>query len=190
MWSGCCALLLRSLREQHEIDLQVYRDGHQNVTNRILHWLLIPVEIITFLVLVDRLVLLLLLPLVSINQPLKKKKNSRLLLVIQSRTIAQATNVTLGILSFFLVSPLPDAAGLAALCLHGLLFAIPLILPKRIKQNQLSMKRVVAAWTLSWLLQICLGHWILEGNAPTFFQSKDGVSFQAVATSVLIAWKS
>jgi uncharacterized membrane protein YGL010W len=51
LWSS-----LQAIREQHAIDLVVYRNGHQDWTNRMLHWILIPIETATSLMLLDRLI--------------------------------------------------------------------------------------------------------------------------------------
>jgi uncharacterized membrane protein YGL010W len=167
------AVVTGLLRKQHATDLQVYRDGHCNFANRICHWLLIPVETVTCLVLLNQFLLLLLCLAAAKKQRDTLNKKKRLL----QCTFVQAINWTLGILSLIIS---PDATGLAAFFFHA--GAVP-----RAKQQSLSS--VAMAWFLSWILQICVGHWLLEGNVPTF-QQNGGVSMLAVVTSVLIAWKS
>ena len=47
----------------------------------------------------------------------------------------------------------------------------------------------VLLWTLSWVLQVGLGHYLIEGNQPNLASPSD-VSTLSVVTSVLLAWKS
>lgn len=54
----CLVAKHRSLHHQHEQDLIVYRNGHRNLLNRILHWVCIPMETATSLLVLDRLILL------------------------------------------------------------------------------------------------------------------------------------
>jgi hypothetical protein len=57
-----------------------------------------------------------------------------------------------------------------------------------------SSDKIFWMWILSFLLQIVLGHHVLEGNAPTFVEpplgAPSGVSAQAICFSVLLAWRS
>jgi hypothetical protein len=49
MYSSYIRTVLQSLSKQHEIDLEIYRRAHTEWNNRILHWILIPIEAFSFL---------------------------------------------------------------------------------------------------------------------------------------------
>jgi uncharacterized membrane protein YGL010W len=199
------AYLLRSLhaiREQHEIDLVVYRNGHQDWTNRMLHWILIPIETATSLMILDRLIVWLTTTTrqlkfgVTANEAKRSDLSDRMVdlpvvRVFESAAI-RAVNVTLAILSMG-ASPETFWGYLAAI------FHASLSMCRT--KHSVSLHFIGTMWLISWILQIALGHWLLEGNNPTFWRSSkaalsglaidhQGVSIQAVATSVLIAWKS
>ena len=138
-----------SLQEKHIVDLEVYRASHQNGANRILHWILIPVETAGFFTLAESM-------LSRYYHP--------------SETILRSARWSLGLLSFRLAQD-DGGIGIAVLLFH------------------LFMPRVRVPWlVVSWVVQICVGHWIFEQNQPTLQQGT--ASSLSMLTSVLIAWKS
>jgi uncharacterized membrane protein YGL010W len=111
-------------------------------------------------------------------------------------------NVMIGILSLYLS---PDFIGLLVLLFHFVLAYHLLQQGRNAKcysiQSMYDMTNVFILWLLSFAIQIILGHFILEHNQPTFITQKQhdrhepanagmGVSWQAIITSVLLAWKS
>jgi uncharacterized membrane protein YGL010W len=189
LWSS-----LQAIREQHAIDLVVYRNGHQDCTNRMLHWILIPIETATSLMLIDRLIVWLTTRL-KFGVTATSKRSDRVVDLTVDRVfesaVIRAVNVTLAILSMA-ASPETFSGCVAAI------FHASLAVTYRTKQP-VSLQFIGTIWLISWMLQIVLGHWLLEGNNPTFWRSPNaalsgleqhGVSILAVATSVLIAWKS
>lgn len=207
----CLVAKHRSLHHQHEQDLIVYRNGHRNLLNRILHWVCIPMETATSLLVLDRLILL------SRLSYQERGRNAPPLprtwkYLLQSE-VAQTINGIMGLVSILAAVPpsrntRPSGAWAAAL-FHAAL-AVSYIPNQQQQQSTniifCSWEHVLALWIASWLLQIGVGHWILEGNHPTFFGTptttatgsdkssnphpSTGVSVLAVATSVMIAWKS
>lgn len=182
MWS----LLMEQIRRQHQVDLEVYRSAHQNFTNRLLHWFFIPLETVGIVVIAGILA--------------RKAHNysTLLSLALHEGTIC----ATLGLLSI-VVSP----------CWTGILVAMFHVaiyryvswyfgpMPPRKKCLNFSSKQSeaiarqgfilsAAIWTISWFMQVGLGHWIIEGNQPTVSNQRADVSVLAMILSILIAWKS
>jgi Protein of unknown function (DUF962) len=188
--------LLQAIREQHAIDLVVYRNGHQDWTNRMLHWILIPIETATSLMLLDRLIVWISTRQLKFEVTANEAKRTNQDRAVDLRVrvfesgVIQAVNVTLAILSMA-ASPETFSGCLAAI-FHA---SLAMYRPKHKSPQHF----IGTLWLISWMLQIALGHWLLEGNNPTFWRSsiaalsgldKHGVSIQAVATSVLIVWES
>ena len=76
--------------------------------------------------------------------------------------------------------------GLASLLFHAAMSALT-----KVEYGYIgSITRIaLVVWTISWVLQVGVGHWVLEKNQPNV-ATIDQVSFLAVLESVLIAWKS
>lgn len=197
--------IISSLIHQHAIDLYVYRAAHQQWANRVLHWILIPIETASFF---------LVLAIVAFHgslwgirkgvvgnrtkirqsQPNLKKRPQQHSLVID---LLSSIGWILGILSFALcllddgnvtLHPAAWIIGIIAAAFHLALVPYSLAI---ITQRGSHVACVVAmvAWTLAWSLQVGIGHYLIEGNQPTI-ANKDQVSVLAMVTSVVIAWKS
>jgi hypothetical protein len=46
------------------------------------------------------------------------------------------------------------------------------------------------SWTIAWMFQVGVGHWIWEQNQPKIANNNKEVSYLAMCQSVLIAWSS
>lgn len=163
---GC----IRRLQEQHSKDLIIFRSRHSEIRNRALHWILIPVEVFSFF--------LFLAALIAFVSSTGKVNVSEALLL-------QSVGWTIGIISI-LVSENNFFAATASLTYHVLVArTCGALVRKRgvAKTFQLS----AITWSLAWLIQVGIGHWILEGNQPNV-ATMEQVSFLAMTQSVLIAW--
>lgn len=150
---------LDELRRQHHVDLKIYRSAHQEWRNRMLHWLLIPIECGSALMLGA--------------------------IVLPFELIA-LVGIGLGTMSLVLAES--RVVGCACWCFHALALVA-------CRQTLLSVGTngalfvALVAWTLSWALQVGIGHWILEKNQPNV-ADMGTVSYLAMVQSVLIAWSS
>ena len=208
--------IISSLIHQHAIDLYVYRAAHQQWANRVLHWILIPVETASFF---------LVLAIVAFHGSLWERRIRKG--VVGNRTIIrQSSNGSsrpnlkkrheitpqqhslvidllssigwiLGILSFVLCLlddgnvTLHQAAwiiGIIAAAFHLALVPYSLAIITQWGSHVACLVAMVA-WTLAWSLQVGIGHYLIEGNQPTI-ANKDQVSALAMVTSIVIAWKS
>jgi len=161
---------IKLLQDQHEMDLQIYRTAHTNMWNRTLHWMMIPLETFAFLATVAVLL--------SRIKPLSSKSNELAM---------QAFGWTLGIVSL-LISGKSILIGLASFLFHTVAasFASRLV---QILDPMSTLAVAFFTWTVAWILQVGVGHWILEGNQPNLANTNE-VSWLAMTQSVLIAWKS
>jgi Protein of unknown function (DUF962) len=170
---------LEELYQQHEIDLKIYRDSHQNFYNHWLHHVFIPLETVGFVaILVNTTgVIVHLFP--------KECRDS----IVIDRVFVPTVCWTLGLLSLILS---PDLVGVSAFLFHGI--AIPWLIRRRRLEEEYRMRypNSMIAWTMltivSWGIQICIGHWILEQNQPALQQGT--ASALSMLTSIVIAWKS
>jgi hypothetical protein len=100
----------------------------------------------------------------------------------------------IGMISLYLSSSRDDVGIGLVVCLYHIAVAYFLLrqdhLMPRITHFACS-DNILWVWILSFLLQIVLGHYLFEGNAPTFVElpsgAPSGVSAQAVWFSVLLA---
>jgi Protein of unknown function (DUF962) len=177
--------LREKLYQQHEIDLKIYRESHENYYNRLLHHVFIPLETVGFFA-------LLMLVLVSTTGVIMvRPKKCRDSIIVIGRILVPTACWTLGLLSLILS---PDLVGVLALLFHGI--AIPWLLPRGRLLEEVEYRRyhnsMMIAWTMltivSWGIQICIGHWVLEQNQPTLRQGT--ASALSMLTSIVISWKS
>lgn len=161
--------MLQQLQEQHHIDLEVYQAQHQDVRNRALHWLLIPIETASFLV-----ALACLLSVASVKQ----------YLWISTGSILRSICWCLGLTALLIAKEC--RIGLAACLFHILVCEGILALLRRFGLTT-SAAWSFCGWILAWTLQVGVGHWILEQNQPNV-ANLSSVSWLAVTQSVLIAW--
>jgi uncharacterized membrane protein YGL010W len=176
--------MVTALRNQHEVDLHIYQSAHQNSANRILHSCLIPLETLSCLLLLASAIRLLVQSIIARD---KNDCSSRPPLLILH--FYHAMGWTLGLTSLVLS---PDAVGAAACTFHVVAFRwITTWQQQSVFSVSALVRKTLFVWTLSWVLQVGMGHWILEGNQPTVFANNmQDVSWLAMTQSVLIAWKS
>jgi uncharacterized membrane protein YGL010W len=192
--------VLERLSQQHEIDLVIYRNSHRNFYNRLLHHVCIPIETAGFVVLVGVVATALQ------RQMLFPKKGN--VIGDGGRILVSTVSWTLGLLSLILS---PDIVGVTALLYH--IQAIPWLYDRcsswsstpppplrpsphhhhhhRHHHDHWTMLLLLLLTIASWIIQIGIGHWMLEQNQPTFFQPGNTASSTlSMLTSIVIAWKS
>lgn len=170
--------LLQSLSKQHEMDLEIYRRAHAEWRNRILHWILIPVETFSFL--------LFLAVALSIGNRQQQKYGG------SNAFIMSAIGWTIGLVSLAIAGQDHLFLGVASLIFHIVAVAIC----DKLVHEKGPLKALIigtVCWTLAWTLQVGVGHWIWERNQPNVanmnMQDND-VSWLSMTQSVLIAWSS
>ena len=148
------------LRRQHRLDLKIYRSAHREWRNRMLHWLLIPIEC-----------------------------GSALLLgaIVLPFECIVLVGMGLGTLSFILAES--RLVGCACWCFHALALAVCRQTLVSVGSNLGVFVVALVAWTVAWALQVGVGHWVLEKNQPNV-ADMGTVSYLAMVQSVLIAWSS
>jgi hypothetical protein len=159
-----------------------------------LHHVCIPIETAGFIILAGVVVA----PALQRQMLFPKKGN---VIGDGGRILVSTVSWTLGLLSLILS---PDFVGVAALLFH--VWAIPWLydrcaprpLPPHHKQHRhhhddrktmLLLLLLTTTTIASWIMQIGIGHWLLEQNQPTFFQPAT-TSTLSMLTSIVIAWKS
>lgn len=179
--------LLQELRLQHDIDLEVYRSAHGNEWNRLFHYVMIPLEVASFLWLVTTVLVGLSYCLSSSSNTTSKKANAtERPEMSQLASVVNAASWTMGLLSCAVASN--PILGLAVLVLHVFMGqACQMGVPSLGFRKSLAVGLTV--WTISWCLQIGIGHYLLEGKPPNLFNSEDPVSFLSAATSIVLAWE-
>jgi uncharacterized membrane protein YGL010W len=173
MHSNNIRTALESLCKQHEIDLEIYRGAHTEWRNRILHWILIPVEAFSFLLFLT----------VALSIGTRRQKDG-----LES-LIMKAIGWTTGLVSLVITTGLDNLSiGTASLFFH---LAAVAVCDKLVRENGPWKAIVIGAssWTIAWSLQVGVGHWILENNQPNVANMNE-VSWLAMTQSVLIAWSS
>ena len=161
---------IQSLQEQHEFDLKIYRSAHAELFNRVLHWIMIPLETFAFL-LAAAVVLSRIMPVSSKSNDLAMYSVGWTLGIL-SLAIA-GESIFIGLISFFFHIA-------AASCANRLVQKLDLMSTVAV---------AMSTWTMAWILQVGIGHWLLEGNQPNVANITE-VSWLAMTQSVLIAWKS
>ena len=160
---------LRVLQQQHRQDLALYRRNHQEWRNRWIHYIMIPIEcwslmLLCFIVFGDlgTVIVSTCLAILSlmVGTTTKNKNNS-------------VMGVRMGLLaaSFHILTPVTFRA-MSRSCTRPIMFAI-----------------AVTSWTVAWAAQVGIGHYIMEKNQPNVARIKE-VSCLAMLLSVLIAWTS
>ena len=179
-------LLLDELREQHAVDLAVYRSAHTHVANIRLHDVFIPCEVASLLWLFTTIVL-------GYNNHNNNKSNNSnnnkgvgtkgkewQLLVITS------LGWTLGLVSCVVAADL--RLGLTVFLFHILVVQICQRCVAALGFTQ-SLRWGAFVWTASWGLQIGVGHYAVEGTPPNLFNADDQVSLLSTLTSIVLAWE-
>jgi Protein of unknown function (DUF962) len=190
-------MLFSRLKEQYEIDLQVYQMGHRNLFNRILHYIFIPIEIGTCSILMHRCLLSWTTTRDARSTHSRSFRGFQRLSLWIRYLFVPIIHVAVGAVSFYVSSSPHDfGIGLLAWLYHITVACLLLLQDDLMARNKClcSSSNVFWMWFLSFLVQIVVGHYLLEGNAPTFQEpplgAPSGVSAQAICSSVLLAWKS
>lgn len=155
---------MKILHTQHAEDLHSYRSSHRHLTNRHIHWVMVPLECWS------------LFSMISLFIPMP---------------LALCVGVLLGSVSVTLATH-RGLRGVGAVCFlfHiGTVFSCEWIL-NELEDPKYVAFLASSAWTVAWFLQVCIGHWVIERNQPTIADSKSSVSPLAMLFSVLIVWSS
>jgi uncharacterized membrane protein YGL010W len=127
---------IRKLPSQHRQDLKIYRQAHREWRNRLLHWILIPAECWSALLLG--------------------------LLILPSSTICF---VGLALACLSLVLATNPTIGAATFLFHGFAVWTGLEIVTSLELWKAGVM-CLSVWTIAWSLQVGVGHWIWEGNDP------------------------
>jgi uncharacterized membrane protein YGL010W len=155
--------LRRGLAKQHMNDLAVYRRAHQEWRNRILHWIMIPVECWALFLFFTAI--------------LPPSLEASIILV---------TGCSLGFLSMVVATK--PSLGLASCFFHLILIWSCLAIKSHLGVLP-TVLLSLGSWTIAWMFQVGIGHWLFERNQPNVANMNE-VSYLAVCQSVLIAWAS
>ena len=173
----------KELHAQHAIDLAVYRSAHEQDWNRRLHYVLIPLEVASFLWLVTTV-----LYLVSRCRVSRKTQHQ-----IQTTPTCSSMSYlgtalawTLGLLSCWVATH--PVMGMVIFLLHVFMEKVCRV---SIPRLGLVTSAIVGGtvWVLSWSLQIGVGHYWIEGKPPNLFNPDDKVSLLSACTSIVLAWE-
>lgn len=179
--------MLRSLwtllEQQHAIDMQVYQTVHKNVGNRCLHYVLVPLEVASFLWLLTVVSLCLGWKRKSAKGAERNVETPPILLPL----LVTATGGTMGILSYLVAKN--RLLGLVVLLLHGLWIHVCPVWVKRLGWKH-SCTIGISVWGMSWALQVGVGHLWMEQNLPNLLSPEDNVSLLSMATSIVLAWQT
>jgi uncharacterized membrane protein YGL010W len=169
--------IFEQLQTQHLFDLKVYRSAHNERWNILLHKTLVPLECWSALTLVW----------ICMDLIVAQVDNA-ILLATFLRLLPPTLTLCLGILSFLLATN--RVVGMAAFLFHNMVLCSCERWMKLYKGQEYSVTFPILAllcWVVPLMLQIVVGHWILEGNSPNLAK-KNEVTFLAVCLPVLIAW--
>ena len=182
--------LIERLRAQHKVDLKLYRSGHRDRRNHLLHWLLIPVECwsaLLFLWILTGLFALITITVEALEHSDDKNGSGAISCCHIIWLIPRAITGVLGILSLLIATN--TTIGVASLLFH--IFRIKMCV-SLMQQRDLWVVSMIAglSWSAAWIIQGCVGHVIFERNLPNIANPSDEVSYLAMSQSVLIAWSS
>ena len=192
---------LAFLHEQHAVDLAIYRSAHEHSWNRRLHYVLIPLEVASFLWLITSTVMAMLLlpppaatttsrPWARSNPDKNTTRNVKKNLHCSTSTaslMVSSLGWTMGLLSASVASDW--RLGLVILLLHVTwVHLVCLVHIPRLGFGA-SVRMGLVVWTLSWGLQIGVGHYWIEQKPPNLFNPNDQVSLLSTVTSIVLAWE-
>ena len=173
------------LRDQHTVDLETYRSAHQHESNRRLHHVLIPLEVASFLWLATTALYGWQLwwyrrrDVGSLRKIHEMKNHDHLLWLVE--TVAW----TLGLLSWAVATD--PLLGCTVLTLHVVTGKLCKVYVLQLGPWQSAMWGTLV-WSLSWTLQVGVGHYLWEQRPPNL--GTDPLSFLSMVTSIVVAWES
>jgi uncharacterized membrane protein YGL010W len=171
--------LCHCLRQQHALDLEVYRSSHQEWKNRRLHQVLIPIECFSAFLFITGACFHFLSPLFLSELQLY------LLLV-------GVIGWTMGIISI-VIAPVDQYHPWTGIASFVFMIAAPwisFIVVKRCKQTGRLIVFAFVSWVLASSLQVAVGHWLWELKDPDVLNGDNQVSILSLTHSVQIAWSS
>jgi len=132
MWKSC----IRDLRRQHDADLKVYRLAHQEWRNRVIHWVMIPIECWSAFLLV---------------------------VVIVPPFVFVSIGLGLGVVALLISTN--ENVGWYCLLFHIAAVGSCLAITQLLCVLQ-TVSLGFISWTIAWLCQVGIGHRLWENNRP------------------------
>jgi uncharacterized membrane protein YGL010W len=128
--------LLARIKWRHRQDLKVYRGAHQEWRNRIIHYLMIPVECFAFQLCIR---------------------------LFAGHPTSYVVGLSMAALSMTVATK--PYSGTASFLFHtaSCWFADLLVLRYEFKTM---VHLFASSWTAAWAAQVCIGHYLLEKNSP------------------------
>jgi uncharacterized membrane protein YGL010W len=169
--------MFEQLQAQHHFDLKVYRSAHCDRWNILLHKTLVPLECGSALTLLW----------IAMDLVVARIDNASWLATFL-KLLPRSVMLCLGVLSFVLATN--RLVGFATFLFHYFVLYSSERWIKLYEDQEYSMIFPIITlfcWVIPLILQIVIGHWILEGNSPNL-ANKNEVSFLATCLSVLVAW--
>lgn len=165
-WKGQTMVgFLESLRSQHAKDLALYRRSHQERKNRVIHWVMIPVEFFSFHWFAA---------IVSAQS------------VRTQHFVVATIGLTTGVFAVIVNTDMKK--GGSVFLFH--LLSCPLVIAMTSFFHQRTSTMLACSlWTIAWAMQVIVGHYICEKNQPNLANPKE-ISSLSVILSVLISWSS
>jgi uncharacterized membrane protein YGL010W len=178
---------LQQLKLQHVQDLKVYRNHHKEWRNLVLHWIMIPLECWSAL-LVTTVVLVYVLDGSILATTTAATVPSPNISIFSSfgELIALVTGIGLGVLSWMIATK--RWIGFLTFVFHCIaMWTCHKVVTTMSPMETLSI--ALGVWTMAWMAQVGIGHWLWERNQPNV-ANMDDVSWLAMWQSVLIAWST
>ena len=151
------------LKQQHDLDVALYKRNHREWRNRWIHNIMIPCECWSLLLLCSLL-------LGETTTILVGVLLTALALLVSSHN-HRALTVAAG--GFYLIA---SWTANTVVVVHS--------------SNPTTVIAIaISLWTLAWTIQVGIGHFIIEKNVPNIATFNE-VSYLAIGLSVLVAWTS
>jgi uncharacterized membrane protein YGL010W len=168
--------IFEQLQAQHLVDLKVYRSAHSERWNVLLHKIFVPLECLAALALLW----------ISMDLAVSRIGNAGLLAAFL-KLLSPTVTLCLGVLSLQLAKN--PHVGLATFLFHTMIVCLCETWIKDCAYSMILPTIALICWVVSMILQIVVGHRILERNSPNLANGNE-VTFLAMCLSVLIAWSA
>jgi uncharacterized membrane protein YGL010W len=178
---------LRQLKLQHVQDLKVYHKNHKEWRNLVLHWIMIPLECWSAL-LITTVVLVCVIDGSRTTRTVATIHSSYTSIVSSiGQLLALVIGIGLGVLSCMIATK--RWIGFLTLVFHCIaVWTCHIVVTTMSPMEALCIS--LGIWTMAWMAQVGIGHWLWERNQPNVVATMDDVSWLAMCQSVLIAWSS